>query len=782
VARSDSRVLRNRRATALRRSGQHVEAGALLEVLHAEAPDHIGITMEFAGTLRHLGNVGRAETLYTDVLAIAPANEAAQAGLVEIALSRGEIDNALARSTAALVLQPTSRVLRHRHATALRSAGRNAESHRFLQALYDEGPFSISVAQDLATVLKVQGEHADACAHYKSILENTPSSWPAVEGLATVMEASGDVAGIIAFLEVTANAPPAGQIGSGGPAQSIIPAPALKLVELLIKTGDTAKASGWCARLRESEAPLTDQDLTRFIRLADRLGDHATLIALIGQVQARPGIRMALALILLRLARATEQPELAAGVAQTLTGKLPAQERGQFQAEADLLLHGPFVALDGLLAIKQARRTPREAGLLARFLLACGRNRLALRYLQMSVRRWPSAPPLRSQLVSAFIATGRAAEGQAWLDRHADRIEEAESDDLHLRLLLETELMEPALAIVERQVCAGQRPAGSDQHLRLLMALGRLAEAEQVEALARRSMAQSRSRAAHFGTSHAGALLTELRMYAHARGRAVSAEDRADLIATNYHAACEALDRWRRGHAGDVPQQGDAVPRRIVQYWNDPDPPSEVAQVMRSWQSVPGWEHALFDRQRALRWLAENFDSDHAQAFALARHVAQEADFLRLCLLYHGGGIYADADDLLVGHPDGIAAEGPGLVVFVETYGAVANNLICAPPGHPVLGRAVAMAREALLRRDNDGTWLKTGPGLLTRAVAAHVLADPEAAGHTRVCAVGTLQRHVQAHVPMPYKSGAGYWNSARGKDGGDGVARALRGSRTVAA
>lgn len=776
VARPDSRIVRNRRATTLRRSGRIREAAALLKVLHGELPDHIGIAIEFAGALRQMGEVARAEALYSDVLAASPTNEAAQAGLIDIALGFGDTDIALARSAAALALHPESRVVRHRHARALRSAGLNAEARDLLQALHYEGPFSISVAQDLAFVLRGQGEHTKACALYATILDAAPASWPALEGLAALKEASGETAELIALLEKSATVPSAIQPDGCRSTEAIIPACCLKLIELWIKTGHTIKATDLCARLASSEAPLTEHELTQFIRLADRLGDHATLVALIEQVNERPGIRIALALTVLRLARATEQPDLAAGVARKLVERLSLQDRPQFQAEADMLLRGPFVALEGLLAVRQVNRTPREVGLLARFLLACGRNQLALRYLRLSVRRWPNALPLRLQLVSAYIANGQAADGQAWLDLQARGMEEAERDDLRLRLLIETDSLEPAIAIVERQVRTGRRPAGSDQQLRLLLALGEVEEAEQVEALARRSMAQSRSRAAHFGTSHAGALLTELRLYARARQTVTSVVDHADLVATNYHAARETLDRWRRDHAGEVPSRdGGAIPKRIVQYWNDADPPPEVAVVMRSWQSVPGWEHVLYDRQRALRWLSETFDRDHARAFALARHVAQEADFLRLCLLYHGGGIYADADDLLVGHPDSIVADGRGLVVFLEAYGAVANNLICAAPEHPVLGRAVAMAREALLRRDNDGTWLKTGPGLLTRAVAAHVGTDPEgAARDTTVCGLGTLQRYVRAHVQMPYKSGVGYWNKSTAKMKDGSVVKAL--------
>lgn len=65
------------------------------------------------------------------------------------------------------------------------------------------------------------------------------------------------------------------------------------------------------------------------------------------------------------------------------------------------------------------------------------------------------------------------------------------------------------------------------------------------------------------------------------------------------------------------------------------------------------------------------------RAFKLASHVAEESDFLRLCLLLADGGIYADADDLLTGTPEALLQDGAGLVVFPEpTLGSIENNLL----------------------------------------------------------------------------------------------------------
>ncbi|EEX15691.1 conserved hypothetical protein [Citreicella sp. SE45] len=88
--------------------------------------------------------------------------------------------------------------------------------------------------------------------------------------------------------------------------------------------------------------------------------------------------------------------------------------------------------------------------------------------------------------------------------------------------------------------------------------------------------------------------------------------------------------------------------------------------------------------------------TEHVRPFKFASHVAEESDFLRLCLLLADGGIYADADDLLPGNPEALLQHGAGLVVFPEpTLGSIENNLLCAPRGHPVIARAVDLSLRA---------------------------------------------------------------------------------------
>jgi mannosyltransferase OCH1-like enzyme len=93
-----------------------------------------------------------------------------------------------------------------------------------------------------------------------------------------------------------------------------------------------------------------------------------------------------------------------------------------------------------------------------------------------------------------------------------------------------------------------------------------------------------------------------------------------------------------------------------------------------------------------------------------------KADILRLAYLFQNGGFYADIDDRCVKSLEHIRSSGAALCGYQEDVGSFANNILGAIPRHPVIGRALEGAAEAVLRGDADMPWLSTGPGLVSRA------------------------------------------------------------------
>jgi hypothetical protein len=121
------------------------------------------------------------------------------------------------------------------------------------------------------------------------------------------------------------------------------------------------------------------------------------------------------------------------------------------------------------------------------------------------------------------------------------------------------------------------------------------------------------------------------------------------------------------------------------------------------------------------------------------------ADYFRMCFVLAEGGLYVDADDVLLGDGWRCMFRDARLKVQPLCYDIssgrmlpaaeiwrtelptegrifyVNNDPIAAPAGHPVLRRALTRATDKLLREDRVGEiQATTGPGNLTAALAAH--------------------------------------------------------------
>jgi mannosyltransferase OCH1-like enzyme len=161
------------------------------------------------------------------------------------------------------------------------------------------------------------------------------------------------------------------------------------------------------------------------------------------------------------------------------------------------------------------------------------------------------------------------------------------------------------------------------------------------------------------------------------------------------------------------------IPRRIFQYWDEPEPPSEIVELMNSWKALhPDFAYIRFDDAGARQFLSVHGLADALQAYRDAREPAQRADIFRLACLAIYGGVYADADDRCLAHVASFVPADAEFVAYQEHFGTLGNNFLAVTPEHPVIRLALQGACEALSRGDSDVLWLATGPGLLTRAFA----------------------------------------------------------------
>jgi hypothetical protein len=200
--------------------------------------------------------------------------------------------------------------------------------------------------------------------------------------------------------------------------------------------------------------------------------------------------------------------------------------------------------------------------------------------------------------------------------------------------------------------------------------------------------------------------------------------------------------------AAVTPPVAMTVPRTLIRYWHDPnDLPHDVRDCLASWDRLvnEGFEIRMFCDQSAATYIAERYGAREREAFARCRHPAMRSDYLRMCFVLDQGGLYVDADDVLLG--DGwkelvgddrlklqpLCYDIPTgrMVPAVEIWRAdlptdgrifyVNNNPIAGPAGHPVLRTALSRATDRLLGEDPlPEIQSTTGPGNFTAALAAH--------------------------------------------------------------
>ncbi|SLN46323.1 Anaphase-promoting complex, cyclosome, subunit 3 [Roseovarius litorisediminis] len=413
--------------------------------------------------------------------------------------------------------------------------------------------------------------------------------------------------------------------------------------------------------------------------------------------------------------------------------------------------------------------TVQRSAFIARALVGLAELGLAIRYLRFALRRWPLAMELQGLLVQALIKSGRFDDALKLIKDQPHPAKSARMRQWQMTASLyvhKADLPRAEAAVNEARKLDPESRYHAADLLRQYISLG-LYEKARFERTYNDNL--STDRHPHWSISLNGQLYGELEIE-HRNGLNFASEPMGvDRLAEEVLkrprsniAALRFLAEWMQDERRQPnPDQARPIPAKIYQYWDRSDRPREVDRLMQSWQDLPGIDWQVYDRPGALALLRKSFGPKWVQAFNLANNPAEEADLLRLCLLTRYGGIWADADDRLVGDLTQLLAPGNGLVLFHEALGnAVGNNFIASQPGHPALILAARRARGALLQRSNETTWSKTGPGLLSRSVT-HILAQRVADNGThaiRILEGGKAEREIVMHNRLSAKLGSQHW------------------------
>jgi hypothetical protein len=422
--------------------------------------------------------------------------------------------------------------------------------------------------------------------------------------------------------------------------------------------------------------------------------------------------------------------------------------------------------------IPTTRREPDDVGFIARVLIVQGKTELVWRYLRFCLHYWPCEPALVSLFAQSANKVGRQCETIAALAVMEEKTGAHTPEILSNLVLLNAAIGESDAAFVAFRSCLSQGGFPQQNAYRMLLRCmigdGRGAK---LALLIEEQEASGLWKTPHPQKTYHGQLITEVKI-ALASGvdgpvRKVGPRDRSGHVALmrdhpeSNVTAMRTMRHWLLFGPSSNLETANSIPRQIAQYWDAETPPARIASMMDTWRNHSDFGYQRFDRRTATAYLRDHFTTITVTAFRLARNPAEEADFFRLCFLAHEGGVYADADDRLVGDLNTALSEGAEFIALLEPgFANLGNNFIAAAANHPVLMDAVERAQTALLSRAAETTWSKTGPGLLTRALANELTRGPKkkAGAGIRLLSLADISGIVVIHNAAEHKNAASDW------------------------
>lgn len=166
---------------------------------------------------------------------------------------------------------------------------------------------------------------------------------------------------------------------------------------------------------------------------------------------------------------------------------------------------------------------------------------------------------------------------------------------------------------------------------------------------------------------------------------------------------------------------GKSIPRRLMQFWDKPTPPDDVALLMdRMKHANATWFYHRIEERQATDYIDSYFGARARQAFDTLSHVAARSDLFRACWLYERGGVYVDADEDCVGRIEQLV---PPDCHFVLTWSkgrpsCINNWFVATTPSNPLMRNVIQLAilqiEEAARHGIKLNAWILTGPGVYT--------------------------------------------------------------------
>jgi tetratricopeptide (TPR) repeat protein len=754
-----------------RARGDHEAALALFQSVLAVRPDAPWASLEVAADLRDLGRFGEAETLYNAVLALEPGNTYAQIGLGLCARARGDRACALAQFQAATgTTEPTPWPWLEA-AAEWRELGRLDEADAACRHVLAMGSANALARLGLGHGARARGDRRAALAYFEAASRDAPAElWP--------------------WLEIATEQREAGQIDAARQTARDVLAQHPRAFNAMLSIAYTERDAGRhaAALAAFAQAHLANPGqpgiLVDMAQQEHRLGHPKKCERYLDQALSLDPLHAGAIACRAGQAMQAGNPALAYDLHQQAAAARPGELVFQLgmldalaamgQADAAIAQIATLEAARGFLPQLRVRRI----NLLRQY----GHTHAALALAREATALAPHNPWLWTERFHTEILAGEgisiefclrempATSLQARAARHRFTGNLAESR-WHIALALRH--YEAAAAInpedaplqhdLIRTKTLMQDFTAAREHLRRFCAL---------EAPATRL----RGKSLNISKTHYGQILDDYSLDAElaatlaelqplppaARAAALAGTVRANP--DNTALAVSLLVALRQSGAlhATVPDPGSRIPRTIAQFWDATDIPADITAIMASWRQLnPDYAIRRFDDKAARIYLATRFPPLVLQAYRRVRETAQKADIFRLAWLVAEGGIYADADDRCLRPVDTLIPDASSLVLYLEDHGTLGNNFIAAAPQNPVLVSALHIAVTAVNRGDTDIAWLATGPGLISRAFAQALVANPGKPTLPQGAVVldrRALCQVVGMHCAAAYKTAGQHW------------------------
>ena len=136
----------------------------------------------------------------------------------------------------------------------------------------------------------------------------------------------------------------------------------------------------------------------------------------------------------------------------------------------------------------------------------------------------------------------------------------------------------------------------------------------------------------------------------------------------------------------------------VIQYW-DHNPDEQVQKLLgateaKCTENKIGWE--FFDDARARDFLRHELGTEYLQAYQHCIHAAQRSDFFRYCYLYLNGGMWLDADLVLVASPAPLIGQTVPVFLQRPTHGGITNWFLATPARHPLFAQLLEVCLRNL--------------------------------------------------------------------------------------